>query len=130
VIVSYRKWMPVCHTNRSVKAAIIRQADQAVHVKRELYAVEARAHLSRVLPQITPGDLKTSLLVNSGSEANEHAAKTARAYTGKQKINGVFLSIRWNHIIVGPPLVTSESDLRHGLRVLNDALAIADAAVY
>jgi putrescine aminotransferase len=42
-----------------------------------------RGYLSRLVAEITPGDLQHSYLVNCGTEANEMALKLARLATGK-----------------------------------------------
>ncbi|WP_141431075.1 putrescine aminotransferase [Bacillus sp. 03113] len=43
-----------------------------------------RGYLSKLLAEITPGDLQMSYLVNCGTEANEMALKLARLSTGKK----------------------------------------------
>lgn len=45
-----------------------------------------RGYLSRLVAEITPGDLQHSYLVNCGTEANEMALKLARLATGKKWI--------------------------------------------
>ena len=42
-----------------------------------------RAHLSKVLSLLTPGDLQYGFFVNSGTEAVEGAMKLAKLYTGR-----------------------------------------------
>jgi len=49
-------------------------------------ATEVRARLGAKLAEITPGDIGVFFFTNGGAEANEHAIKIARAFTGRQKI--------------------------------------------
>jgi taurine--2-oxoglutarate transaminase len=49
-------------------------------------ATEPRARLGAKLAAIAPGDIDVFFFTNGGAEANEHAVKIARAYTGRQKI--------------------------------------------
>jgi taurine--2-oxoglutarate transaminase len=49
-------------------------------------ATKPRAHLGKLLSDITPGDLDTFLFTLGGADANENAVKLARAYTGRHKI--------------------------------------------
>ena len=49
--------------------------------------------------------------------------------TGKMMAAGVSC-VGWvSHLIIAPPLVISEAELDEGLRVLDEALAVADAAI-
>jgi taurine--2-oxoglutarate transaminase len=41
---------------------------------------------------------------------------------------GLNLFIHWNVVIVAPPLVITPEEARHGIAILDDVLAIADAA--
>jgi taurine--2-oxoglutarate transaminase len=43
--------------------------------------------------------------------------------------NGVLTFIHWNVILVNPPLIINEEQLAEGIKVLDKALEITDAAV-
>jgi taurine--2-oxoglutarate transaminase len=43
--------------------------------------------------------------------------------------NGVYTFIHWNVILVIPPLIINEEQLEEGIRVIDQALEITDAAV-
>jgi taurine--2-oxoglutarate transaminase len=47
---------------------------------------ENRAHLGKLLAEVTPGELSKTFFSTSGTEAIEAAIKIARLYTGKHKI--------------------------------------------
>jgi taurine--2-oxoglutarate transaminase len=42
---------------------------------------------------------------------------------------GLFTMIRWNGIMTNPPLCITEEQLAEGFGIIDEALAIADAAV-
>ena len=42
---------------------------------------------------------------------------------------GLFLNAHWNVVMVNPPLIASETELRLGLAILDDCLGIADRAM-
>lgn len=67
------------------------QVVEAVQAQLGRYALHSqelvdplRGYLSKLLADITPGDLQMSYLVNCGTEANEMALKLARLSTGKK----------------------------------------------
>ena len=51
------------------------------------------------------------------------------AFAAAAKTRGVWPFVHFNRMHVAPPLVISESELRRGLGVLDEALAVADAEV-
>ena len=53
-----------------------------------------RAHLSKVLSLLTPGDIQYGFFINSGTEAVEGAMKLARLHTGK---SGFISTVRGFH---------------------------------
>ena len=73
------------HGDPRVVQAIERQARTLAYAHPSL-ATEPRARLGARLASITPGDIDVFFFTNGGSEANEHAFKIARAYTGRPKI--------------------------------------------
>lgn len=73
------------HKNPAVIAAIAEQARELPFAAPG-FATEARAELSRILPEVLPEGLTKFFFTTSGTEANEAAFKIARMYTGKTKI--------------------------------------------
>jgi len=61
------------------------QVSKMIHVS-NLYYCREQAELGEKVASIAPGDLKRSLFVNSGAEANEGAMKLAVRYTKRSKI--------------------------------------------
>lgn len=61
------------------------QVARMVHVS-NLYNIKEQACLAEKIASITPGDLKRTLFVNSGAEANEGALKVAVRATGRHKV--------------------------------------------
>ena len=61
------------------------QVSKMIHVS-NLYYVAEQAELGEKLASVAPGNLKRSLFVNSGAEANEGAMKLAVRYTKRSKI--------------------------------------------
>lgn len=71
------------HRHPRVVQAVRRQLDrQALHSQELIDPL--RGYLSKLVAMITPGDLRHSYLVSSGTEANEMALKLARLATGKK----------------------------------------------
>jgi taurine---2-oxoglutarate transaminase len=81
----------VGHQHPRVVEAIQRQAGRLCTVGPQ-HANEPASTLGRLLAEVTPGRLKRSFLTPGGSEANEAAIKTARAYTGRDKIITRYMS--------------------------------------
>ncbi len=73
------------HGNKRVIKAIQDQVATLAYAN-PFMAHEPRARLGQKLAEITPGDIDAFFFTNGGSEANENAIKTARLFTGKQKI--------------------------------------------
>ena len=73
------------HGHPKVVRAIQEQAERVCYVTPS-FGEESRATLARLLAEITPGDLSKTIFTTGGSEANEHAIKIARMYTGRHKI--------------------------------------------
>lgn len=44
--------------------------------------------------------------------------------------HGVFAYTHWNTILIIPPLIISEHQLKEGITVINDAIALADRSIY
>ncbi len=73
------------HRHPTVVAAVKGQLDKMPLSSKVLFN-KPLADLSALLASITPGDLKYSFIVNSGTEAVEGALKLARIHTGRTKI--------------------------------------------
>jgi len=75
----------VGHAHPVVTEAIREQVGKLVHTS-TLYPNEPIVRLAERLAQITPGDLKKSFFMGSGTEADEFAVMIAKIFTGKQEI--------------------------------------------
>jgi len=73
------------HSNETIKQHITDQLDRTPYAAPP-YSTKARAHLSKKLAEITPGNLMKTFYSTSGTEANEAALKIARFVTGKHKV--------------------------------------------
>ncbi|MFD1722985.1 4-aminobutyrate--2-oxoglutarate transaminase [Amnibacterium endophyticum] len=75
------------HAHPAVQAAVAEQASQLTHTLFTVTPYENYVRVAEQLARITPGDFeKHSILVNSGAEAVENAAKIARRYTGRRAL--------------------------------------------
>ena len=52
------------------------------------------------------------------------AAELGKALMAK----GIFVYCRWNMMFLAPPLIINEDEIRYGVRLIDEALAVADAA--
>ncbi|GAB6880480.1 aspartate aminotransferase family protein [Halorubrum gandharaense] len=68
------------HSVPGVADAMAEQADRVGYVSTSHFRVEPAERLADLVAEFAPGDLSTTFLVNSGSEANETAIKLARSY--------------------------------------------------
>jgi len=73
------------HGDERVIEAIVDQARQLPYAAPPM-ASKPRALASKLLAEITPGNLDRILFTLGGADANENAIKLARAYTGRHKI--------------------------------------------
>src|SRR5919204_1177333 len=73
------------HGHPKVVRAIQEQAERLCYVTPG-FGEEQRAELARLLAEVTPGDLTKTLFTTGGTEANEHAIRMARMFTGRHKI--------------------------------------------
>jgi 4-aminobutyrate aminotransferase/(S)-3-amino-2-methylpropionate transaminase len=79
--------MTVGHSHPKVVAAIKDQAEKFTHTCFMVVPYESAVRLAEKLCQIAPGSTpKSTLFVNSGSEAVENSVKIARYYTKRQAI--------------------------------------------
>jgi taurine--2-oxoglutarate transaminase len=73
------------HGDRRVIEAMVEQARELTFAGPGM-ATRPRALLGKLLAEITPGDLDRFLYTLGGADANEHAIRLARAFTGRHKI--------------------------------------------
>ncbi|MBM4420976.1 MAG: aminotransferase class III-fold pyridoxal phosphate-dependent enzyme [Chloroflexi bacterium] len=73
------------HGHPKVVRAIQEQAARLTYVT-PAFGEESRARLARMVAEVAPGELTKTLFTTGGTEANEHALKIARFYTGRHKI--------------------------------------------
>ncbi|MEA2683246.1 MAG: 4-aminobutyrate aminotransferase / (S)-3-amino-2-methylpropionate transaminase / 5-aminovalerate [Chloroflexota bacterium] len=76
--------MNVGHDHPRVRAAILEQVARLVHPAAQVMMPEVYVRLAQRLCEVTPGDhAKKAMIVNTGAEAVENAAKIARSFTGR-----------------------------------------------
>ena len=73
------------HGDPRVIQAIKDQADKLAYIS-PFMATEPRALLGKKLAELMPGDLDKVFFTLGGAEANDHAVRMARLYSGRQKI--------------------------------------------
>lgn len=73
------------HGNKHVLGAMKEQMDKLCYVG-SMFGTEPRARLAKMIADATPGDLDYTFFVNGGAEAVENAIKSARWFTGRNKI--------------------------------------------
>lgn len=75
------------HTQSSVVAAAVAQAEEFIHTLFTVTPYEEYVRVAELLAEHTPGDFpKKSVLINSGAEAVENGVKIARKYTGRRAV--------------------------------------------
>lgn len=73
------------HQHPRVIEAIQAQAAKLCTIAPQ-HANEARSEAARLIVELAPGDLNKVFFTNGGADANEHAVRMARLYTGRQKV--------------------------------------------
>jgi taurine---2-oxoglutarate transaminase len=73
------------HQHPKVVAAIAEQAAKLCTVAPQ-HANDARSEAARLIAERTPGELNKIFFTNGGADANEHAVRMARLYTGRYKV--------------------------------------------
>lgn len=76
----------------AVIEAINKQLKSVPYLYSGMGMVPTRARLSKLLAEITPGDITGFLFPTGGTEANEAAIRMARRYTGRHKIMSQYRS--------------------------------------
>jgi taurine---2-oxoglutarate transaminase len=88
------RWLDMCgqlayvnvgHAHPHVVEAIKRQAETMPVIAPDHTSPPA-SRLAEMLAEVSPGRLSQTFFTNGGAEANEHAIRMARTFTGRQKI--------------------------------------------
>ena len=98
------------HAHPAIVTAITEQAGRLLHGMGDVHPPALKVDVLRRLAEITPGDLKLSILANSGAEAVEAALKTVMLATGKPGI----LAFRGSYhgLTMGALAVTGRAEFR------------------
>lgn len=80
------------HSNPAIIEPMIQQLQQLQHVC-NIYLTENGVNLAEKLAEVTPGKLKRTFFVNSGTEANEGALLAASLHTGKHEFIALDLGL-------------------------------------
>lgn len=80
----------VGHSHPHVLKAMKAQMDKFTYVSPSM-TTEVKAKLGKMISEVTPGDLDYVFFCNGGADANENAIKTARWFTGRQKIYSAWI---------------------------------------
>ncbi|MFQ5710377.1 MAG: aspartate aminotransferase family protein [Candidatus Geothermarchaeales archaeon] len=78
------------HCHPKLVEAIGEQSGRLIHTGTSFLSVPV-VELAERIAEVTPGDLKRSYFVNTGSESNEVAMKLVRRYTGKHEFASFLL---------------------------------------
>jgi taurine--2-oxoglutarate transaminase len=105
------------HQDSRVVDAITRQAGELCSFAPS-FSTKPRAHLARMLAEITPGDLSRSFISLGGTEANEAAVKICHQFTGRRKILARYRSY---HGGTATAMSLSAGDPRNWAQVLGGA---------
>ena len=105
------------HQDPRVIEAISQQAGELCSFAPS-FSTKPRAHLARMLAEITPGDLSRSFISLGGTEANEAAVKICHQYTGRRKILARYRSY---HGGTATSMSLSAGDPRNWAQVLGGA---------
>jgi taurine--2-oxoglutarate transaminase len=72
-------------------------------------------------------ETKEPLAPLPGLPSSPEDAQVAPQLTAALQERGMHCFVKWNHLFPIPPLCISETELRDGLQILDEALDIADA---
>jgi 4-aminobutyrate aminotransferase / (S)-3-amino-2-methylpropionate transaminase / 5-aminovalerate transaminase len=110
------------HAHPKFIAALERQVKK-IHIGS--FATQARFELTKLIAEITPGDLKRSQFYSGGSEAVEAAIRLAKSYTKKSEVLGFW---RGFHGKTGGVLGLLGDDFKHQLGPLMPGLYLSPYA--
>ena len=100
----------VGHNHPKIVAAINEACRTAIHLNSWILSEPVLA-LAERLAAVTPGALDRSILLNTGSEANEVAIKLAKLHTGRFEVVGLTSSF---HGLIGNVLAVTFQKARRG----------------
>lgn len=79
------------HQHPTVVAAIQKQASRLCTIAPQ-HANDMRSEAARLIAELAPGDLNRVFFTNGGADANEHAVRMARLFTGRHKVMTTYRS--------------------------------------
>lgn len=79
------------HQHPTVVAAIQKQASRLCTIAPQ-HANDMRSEAARLIAELSPGDLNRVFFTNGGADANEHAVRMARLFTGRHKVMTTYRS--------------------------------------
>ena len=100
----------VGHNHPKVIEAVVKEL-HSPHPYNWPFLSEAQTRLAEKLAQVTPGELKCSLIVNSGSEAVDSALKLVRLATGKHHVISAYGG--WHGFTLGALSISDPSLCRN-----------------
>jgi len=114
------------HQDPRVLEALIEQANTLCSFAPVL-STKPRAHLAKLMAEITPGDLSRTFFSLGGTEANEAAIKICHQYTGRRKIISRYNSY---HGGTAAPMTLSAGDPRNWAQVPGGAERVSVPSPY
>ncbi|MGM0689456.1 MAG: aminotransferase class III-fold pyridoxal phosphate-dependent enzyme [Bacillota bacterium] len=130
------------HQHSKVLKAIKEQADKLCYIAPS-FGSKSRGELAELMVSHTPGDLNKVFFTTGGGESNDKDRDTKEPlapWNGPDpgimaRLNkclreqGVYVYIRWNNIIIAPPIAINEEELKFGLDAVDNCLDLADKAL-
>ncbi|CAN5618373.1 aspartate aminotransferase family protein [soil metagenome] len=98
------------HGHPAIVSAVQAQAERLVHGMGDVHPPAIKVELLRALADIAPGDLRRTILANSGAEAVEAALKTVAMATGKPRV--LAFHGGYHGLTLGALSVSSREDFR------------------
>jgi len=114
------------HQDPRVLEALIEQARTLCSFA-PTFSTKPRAHLAKVIAEITPGDLSRTFFTPGGTEANEAAVKICHQYTGRRKILSRYKSY---HGGTAASMTLSAGDPRNWAQVLGGTERVSVPSPY
>ncbi|HET8656140.1 MAG TPA: aspartate aminotransferase family protein [Longimicrobiaceae bacterium] len=102
------------HASPRVVAAVREQAGRLLHGMGDVHPPAVKVALLKRLAEIAPGNLRRSILANSGAEAVEAALKTVAVATGKPRV--LAFQGGYHGLTLGALSVSSREDFRAPFR--------------
>jgi len=111
------------HGHPAIVRAIQSQAERLIHGMGDVHPPAVKVELLRALAEIAPGELRRTILANSGAEAVEAALKTVALATGKPRV--LAFHGGYHGLTLGALSVSSREDFRAPFRA-----QFADNAIF